>query len=87
MTMRAESRKDQDVLDVRRTVALAEALLSARLGACRPCAGLCDLYQWDADARDYGGLSLRNPQMVDIKEFGSLVEIEGKRNPASVGND
>jgi hypothetical protein len=70
MTMKMKSMDDQDVLDVRRTVTLAEAILTVWLGAleCRSRSGLQDLYQWDIGVRDYTPLCSHNPLALDIVE-------------------
>ena len=69
MTMRMDSPENVDVLDVRRTVTLAEAILTVWLGALKlPCFDLRDSYPWDPQTLDYTGWSSHNPLTVDVVE-------------------
>ncbi|MCJ1406507.1 hypothetical protein MMC19_000572 [Ptychographa xylographoides] len=69
MTMQWNSPENEDVLDVRRTVTLAEAILTVWLGALQsPRSRLQDLYQWDPQTKDYTAWSSHNPLTVDVVE-------------------
>jgi hypothetical protein len=69
MSVKMNSPKDEDVLDVRRTVTLAEAILTVWLGALQsPCTHLRSLCQWDPQTLDYTAWSSHNPLTVDIVE-------------------
>jgi hypothetical protein len=69
MSVKMNSPKYEDVLDVRRTVTLAEAILTVWLGALQsPCTHLRSLCQWDPQTLDYTAWSSHNPLTVDIVE-------------------
>ncbi|KAL2406428.1 hypothetical protein ABEF93_006428 [Exophiala dermatitidis] len=67
MTKTMKSAEDGHILDVRRTVVLAEAILTIWLGALQsPCLHLQKLCPWDPQALDYTAWSSHNPLTVDI---------------------
>jgi hypothetical protein len=67
MTIKMNSAEGEHVLDVRRTVTLAEAILTIWLGALQsPCHHLLRLCPWDLQALDYGAWSSHNPLEADI---------------------
>lgn len=69
MTMKLNNPKKEAVLDVRRTVALTEAILTVWLGAIKsPSRDLERLYPWETEFLAYSGLSSHNPLLVDIVE-------------------
>lgn len=69
MVMGMHSSKKEDVLDVRRTVTLAEAIFTVWLCALeRPTQDLKKLYPWDPDTLEYTGWSFYNPLILDVLE-------------------
>lgn len=67
MIMKMNSPKREDVLDVRRTVTLAEAILTVWLGALQsPSPHLQSLCQWDSRILDYTAWSSHNPLTKDV---------------------
>ena len=67
MTMKVNSAEEKHVLDMRRTVALAEAILTIWLGALPlPSPRLQELCPWDPQTPDYRAWSSQNPLTVDI---------------------
>ena len=67
MTMKMNSPENEDVLDVRRTVTLAEAILTVWLGALQsPCFHIQNLCPWDPQTPDYTAWSSHNPLTVDV---------------------
>lgn len=72
MTMKMNSPDKEDVLDVRRTVTLAEAILTVWLGALQsPSPHFQNLRQWDPQILDYTGWSSHNPLTKDVVEPSS----------------
>ena len=69
LTMKMDNPEKEDVLNVRRTVTLAEAILTVWLGALQaPCPHLQNLCQWDLRVLDYMAWSSHNPLTLDIVE-------------------
>jgi hypothetical protein len=67
MAMKMNSPKDEDVLDMRLAVTLAEAILTIWLGALQsPSLHLQGLYQWDPQILEYTGWSSHNPLTMDV---------------------
>ena len=67
MTMEMNSPENKDVLDVRRTVTLAEAVLTVWLGALQsPCHHLRNSCQYHPQISDYTAWSSHNPLTMDI---------------------
>jgi len=72
MTMKMNSSEKEDVLDVRRTVILAEAILTVWLGALQsPSPRLQNLHQWHPQTLDYTAWSSHNPLTIDFSEPNS----------------
>ncbi|POS71296.1 hypothetical protein DHEL01_v210315 [Diaporthe helianthi] len=69
MTMKLDSPDNDTVLDVRRTLTLAEAILTIWLGALQsPSHYLDKLCPWDTSLLAYSGWSSHNPLLVDVTE-------------------
>ncbi|KAI4173617.1 MAG: hypothetical protein LQ343_002792 [Gyalolechia ehrenbergii] len=69
MVMKMDSPKKENVLDVRLTVTLAEAILTMWLGALQPSSlQLQNLCPWDPQTLEYTGWSSHNPLTVDAVE-------------------
>lgn len=67
MTMKMDSSEYEVVLDVRRTVTLAEAILSVWLSALQtPAHDLQCACPWDKDLLQYTGWASHNPLLLDI---------------------
>jgi hypothetical protein len=72
MTMKMNSPEKENVLDVRRTVTLAEAILTVWLGALQsPSPHLQNLRQWNPQILDYTAWSSHNPLAKDVVEPSS----------------
>ncbi|KAF2192906.1 hypothetical protein K469DRAFT_693007 [Zopfia rhizophila CBS 207.26] len=69
MVMKMDSPKKEVVLDVRRTVTLAEAILTAWLSALQsPSHDLQSLCPWDPQTLEYTGWSSHNPLIKNVAE-------------------
>jgi hypothetical protein len=69
MTMAMNSPEPDDVLNARRTVVLAEAILTIWLGALQsPCPHLQSLRPWEAHFLDCTPWSSHNPLTFDVME-------------------
>lgn len=72
MIMKIDSPEKEVVLGVRRTVILAEAILTVWLGALQsPSNHLQSLCPWDTQTLEYTGWSLQNPLMMNVVEPNS----------------
>jgi hypothetical protein len=67
MITKMESSEKEAVLDVRRTVVLAEAILTVWLSALKGTShGFQDVCPWDSETLQYTGWSSHNPLMDDV---------------------
>ena len=68
MTMKMIEPRRENILEVRRTVVLAEAILTVWLGALQsPSWDLEELCAWDPATLDYTAWSSHNPLVIDIE--------------------
>jgi hypothetical protein len=78
MVMKMDSPKNEDVLNVRRTVTLAEAILTVWLSALQsPSQDLQSACPWDMQTLQYTGWASHNPLMKDV-----VLPVYRKTDPA-----